>query len=142
MEATKEQILYGKALDIGMKIGMVLLLVFFALYVLGIMKPAVPVAELDQYYSMPVHEYLEAITANYDTIKQTPDQWNWLSLAGHGDYFNLLVIAYLAAVTIVCYIIIIPTLLKDGDKLYAGLAALEVLILVLAASGILGGGGH
>ncbi len=138
--ATKEQVLYGNILDIGMKIGMVILFVFFALYVFGIMKPAIPVQDLDQYYSMPAHEYLQAITANYDAIEETPDQWNWLSLVSHGDYLNLIGIAFLAAVTIFCYIAIVPTLIKEGDKLYAGLSILEVLILLLAASGLVSGG--
>lgn len=137
---TREQVIYGNILDVLMKIGMVLLFVGFALYVSGILQPAVPVEDLDKYYSMPSHEYLEAITANYDTIKQTPNQWDWLSLAGHGDYLNLVVIAFLAGVTILCYLAIIPALIRDGDKLYVSLAILEVLILILAASGVISGG--
>ncbi|MFP3984261.1 MAG: hypothetical protein ACLFV2_11310 [Desulfurivibrionaceae bacterium] len=137
---TREQVIYGNILDVLMKIGMLLLFVGFALYVSGILEPAVPVKDLDKYYSMPSHEYLEAITANYDTIKQTPDQWDWLSLAGHGDYLNLVVIAFLAGVTILCYLAIIPALIRDRDKLYTSFAILEVLILILAASGVISGG--
>lgn len=129
---TKEQVLYGNILDVLMKAGMFLLFIGFALYMTGILEPAVPVEDLNKYYSMPSHEYLEAITANYDTIKQVPDQWNWLALAGHGDYLNQVVIAFLAGVTILCYMAIIPTLVRAGDKLYGSLAILEVIILVLA----------
>lgn len=137
---TREQVIYGNILDVLMKIGMVLLFVGFALYVSGILEPAVPVEDMNKYYSMPSHQYLEAITANYDTIKQIPNQWDWLSLAGHGDYLNLVVIAFLAGVTILCYLAIIPALIRDGDKLYTSLAVLEILILLLAASGIISGG--
>ena len=138
--ATKEQVVYAKFLDIGMKLGIILLFVCFALYVFGILKPAIPVADLDKYYSLPVHEYLDAITANYDTIQDRPDQWNWLGLAGHGDYLNMIIVAFLAAVTIICYITIIPVLFAQKDMVYTILAVAEVLILLLAASGILGGG--
>jgi hypothetical protein len=45
-------------------------------------------------------------------------------------------------VTILCYAAIVPTLLKNKDRVYAILALLEVIILSVAASGILGAGGH
>ncbi len=53
-----------------------------------------------------------------------------------GDYLNFVGIALLAAVTIVCYIGILPNLFRKKDWIYATIAVLEVLILVLAASGI------
>ena len=43
LEATPEQILYAKILEIGMYIGLLALFITFALYTLGIMKPYVPV---------------------------------------------------------------------------------------------------
>jgi hypothetical protein len=46
-------------------------------------------------------------------------------------------VAILAGVTIICYAAIVPTLLKNNDKVYAILAVLEVIILSAAASGIL-----
>jgi len=46
-------------------------------------------------------------------------------------------VAILAGVTILCYLSIIPILLRQRDWVYAVLALFEVLILALAASGIL-----
>jgi hypothetical protein len=131
-QATEEQMVYAVLLDWGMKIGMVMLLVTFAIYMLGIAKPHVPVEELPKYWSMSVHEYVE------ETGVKTG--WGWLDDVKKGDFMNFIGIAFLSAVTIVCYLRIVPILLKKGDKVYAILALLEVVILALAASGILKSG--
>ncbi len=43
----------------------------------------------------------------------------------------------LSGVTIVCFIAIVPTLVRKRDFVYAAIAVVEVLVLVAAASGIL-----
>ncbi len=68
--------------------------------------------------------------------------WGWINLYKFGDFINLFPIAFLASITILCYIAIVPTLFKKGDTIYAVLAVLEILILVGAASGIISGGSH
>ena len=55
---------------------------------------------------------------------------------------NFLGIAFLAGVTIVCYLRILPILFAKKDRIYALIALLEVLVLSLAASGLLSSGGH
>ena len=60
----------------------------------------------------------------------------------YGDFINFIGIAFLAGVTIVCFLVIVPVLWKNNDKLYAVFSLLEAVILSLAASGILGSGGH
>ena len=44
--ATAEQRLYAGILDIGMKIGLVILVVTFGLYMTGVLEPHVPVDQL------------------------------------------------------------------------------------------------
>ena len=46
-------------------------------------------------------------------------------------------IAILAGVSIICFLSIVPLLWKNGDRIYALLAITEVIILTVAASGIL-----
>jgi hypothetical protein len=55
---------------------------------------------------------------------------------------NFVGIAILAGLTIACYLAIIPTLMRKKDTAYLVIAVVEVLVLTLAASGILKGGGH
>ena len=131
---TEEQQLYAKLLEKGMYIGLLLLLITFIIYALGIVDPKIPLDKIADYWHMSSSDYLH--TADI------PDGWGWVSLLGYGDFMNFIGIALLAAVTIVCYLAIIPTLLRQNDKVYATLAALEAIILTLAASGILSVSGH
>jgi len=130
--ATEEQRLYADILDKGMKIGLLILVVTFSLYVSGILEPKVPLRDLPGYWTMPVQDYLAATGIGTG--------WSWLGNIGKGDLLNFVGIAFLSAVTIVCYLAIVPNLLKKKDTPYVVLALLEVAVLVLAASGILKAG--
>lgn len=134
LKATEEQLVYAKLLDIGMKLGLLMLVMSFAIYVLGILTPHVPVGDLPKYWSMPVKEYLKATDIHTG--------WSWIYLLGKGDFLNFVGIAFLSGVTIICYMRIIPILFRKKDTVYAVLAIIEVLVLVLAASGVLKSGGH
>ncbi|MEW6615144.1 MAG: DUF1634 domain-containing protein [Thermodesulfobacteriota bacterium] len=129
LEAGPEQILYAKVLRKGMYLGLVILFITFAIYALGIVKPYIPKDKICLYWTMNVHEYLSSTN-----IK---DGWNWLGMLNYGEFTNFIGIVILAGITIICYIAIIPVLLKNNDKLYAVMSLLEVIILGLAASGIL-----
>lgn len=129
LEAGPEQILYASILEKGMYLGLLILLVTFAVYALGIMKPYIPLDQISQYWSMNVHEYLE-----HAHIKTG---WSWVGMINYGDFINFVGVAVLAGVTAICYLAIVPILLKNDDKVYAVLAFLEVVVLALAASGLL-----
>jgi hypothetical protein len=135
--ADEEQLLYAKILQAGMYIGLALLLVTFALYTSGVVAPAIPVEQLPEYWTMNVHDYLEATNHDHLHHDRPISGWSWLSVLGKGDYLNFLGIAVLSAVTIVCFLGIVPTLLRKRDTPYVVMALLEALILTLAASGIL-----
>jgi hypothetical protein len=132
--ATEEQLAYAKLLDSGMKSGLLILIVTFIVYLTGILAPHVPVNDLPNYWKMPVHQYLAATGIH--------PGWAWLGMLGKGDFLNFIGIAFLAGVTLVCYARIIPILLRKKDTIYAVLAFVEVLVLALAASGLLKAGGH
>lgn len=129
LEATPEQILYASILAKGMYIGLAILFITFALYAFGIMKPYIPLDQISHYWGYSVHEYLEHT--------EIGTGWSWMGMLRYGDFINFLGIAILAGVTIICYLSIIPALLKSNDKVYAVLAFIEALVLALAASGIL-----
>ena len=132
--ATDEQLAYAKLLDAGMKLGLLILIITFIVYITGILTPHVPVNDLPKFWKMPVHKYLAATGIH--------PGWAWLGMLGKGDFLNFIGIAFLAGVTLICYARIIPILLKKKDTIYAVLAAVEVLVLALAASGVLKAGGH
>lgn len=134
LQAGPEQVLYAGILEKGMLVGLLILLVTFAIYVLGIMTPYVKRTDISKYWSMSVDTYLHEAKIEAG--------WAWIGMLGYGDFLNFIGIAILAGVTILCYLAIVPVLWKNNDKVYACLALLEAVILAVAASGILGTGGH
>ncbi|MDX1763385.1 MAG: hypothetical protein R3231_03595, partial [bacterium] len=129
-----EQLTYADLLDKGMKIGLLMLMVTFFIYLTGILKPYIPVSELPNYWGLSVHDYLEHAGVQAG--------WAWLGLLGKGDFMNFTGIAFLAGITIICYMRIVPILFEKKDRVFAVIAILEVLVLTLAASGVLKSGGH
>jgi hypothetical protein len=124
-----------------MKIGLAMLLVTFALYLTGAMQPYVPVQDLVRGdWKLPVHGH-EGHPGYLEKQHIQPGWW-WLTQLGKGDFVNFLGIAFLAGVTIVCYLRVIPILFAKKDPIYSVIALLEVAVLTLAASGLLRGGGH
>jgi hypothetical protein len=132
-----EQLLYASILEVGVYLGLVILLVTFALYASGAVAPSVPLQDLPAYWQLGVHDYLEATNAEHLHHEHVITGWSWISVIGKGDYLNFVGIVLLAGVTIVCFLGIIPTLLRKHDHVYAAMAAIEVLVLTLAASGLL-----
>jgi hypothetical protein len=161
VKATAEQIAYAKLLDLGMKVGLAALVLTFAIYLIGILPPYTPVNDLPKYWKMPVKQYLletkiDRHSDEYAAIPAQPPElrkkyihdtnvhpgWSWLHRVDKGDFLNFLPIVFLAAVTVICYIRIIPIFLAKKDMVYTLLAITEVVVLTLAASGYLGSGGH
>lgn len=134
LEASEEQLVYAKILEKGMLVGLGILFITFAIYAFGIMKPYIPLNEISSYWGTNVTEYLHNTGIE--------PGWTWVTMLKYGDFINFIGIAILAGVTVLCYLVIIPTLLRKKDVVYAVLALLEALILAVAASGILGTGGH
>ncbi|WP_456433040.1 hypothetical protein [Thermosulfuriphilus sp.] len=129
IEVPPEQIIYAKILKYGSFVGIALMLITFIIYIAGFLPPYVPIDKLPQYWNMSAYEFLEK--ANM------PSGWGWINLLNHGDILNFLGIAFLAGLTIICYLAIVPFLFSSGARAVGIIAIVEVLILSLAASGII-----
>ena len=141
-KASEEQLAYAGVLNIGMWIGLALLVVTFIIYISGVLPSYVPIEKLSEipqgsnvpYWGMRAHEFNQAFNI--------PTGWGWTSLVGKGDYLNFVGIAMLGGLSILCYLVILPILIRKKDTAYVVIAIFEVLVLALAASGILKAGGH
>jgi hypothetical protein len=135
VEVPAEQIKYANLLLYCSWAGIGLLVATFLVYMSGMMTQFIPPAEISQYWSLSVHDYLAATGA--------PTGWGWLGMLGNSDYLNFIGIALLAVLTVVGYLtLLLPAYLRKKDLHYATIVVLEIAVLVLAASGILKVGGH
>jgi hypothetical protein len=133
-KASEEQMAYAGVLSIGMWSGLALLIVTFFVYISGLLPTFVPISELPKYWTMRAHDFNHHLNA--------PTGWGWTAFLGKGDYLNFLPIAILAGLTLLCYLVILPILVRKKDTPYVVITVVEVLVLALAASGLLKVGGH
>lgn len=128
--ASPEQLRYATVLDWGMKIGLGILAIGFLAYVFGLVPSHIPLAEIPNYWKMPVEQYLQRTGM--------PTGWDWIGMLGSGDILPIAGIAILAGVSALCvFFVLIPGYAKNRDKAYLVISIVQVLVLVLAASGIL-----
>jgi hypothetical protein len=133
-QATEEQLVYAKVLNVVMFLGLAIMVVTFIIYMLGILPSFIPPQDIPKYWSMK--------SSNFIHMFHAPTGWAWVALTNKGDYLNFVGIAILAGLTVLCYLVILPILMRKKDTAYVVIAIIEVLVLVLAASGILKSGGH
>jgi hypothetical protein len=133
-QAPPEQITYANLLFYGSWSAIAILLITFGVYVTGVFESYIPINEVSQYWSMPVAQYVHQANV--------PTGWGWVTLLGKGDFLNFIGIVLLAGMTIVCFIVVLPYYIKQKDVAFIVLIILEVLVLSLGASGLLGTGGH
>jgi hypothetical protein len=127
------QAIYADWLDISTRASFAASLVAFLVYVSGAVPPYLPLESLPLYWGLPVGEFLRQTGA--------PSGWGWLRhLGGGAEYLNLACMALIGFVTALCYVRIVPVLLRVGERLQALLAALQVAVLLAAASGFFAGG--
>ena len=122
------QRLYARWLDAAAKTAFLVSLAAFIVYVTGLLPPFVPLDALPGLWTLSVDAYLQRTGA--------PSGWGWLPFFDRGDYLNLACLALLATVTLACYLRVVPALLREGGRLQAAIAAAQVAVLVVAASGV------
>lgn len=131
---SKEQVIYANILVIGVWVGLALLFTTYAIYLFGLLPHHVDIHLITQMWGTGVNEYLE--------VTHSPHGWGWVSLLGTGDFLNYIGFAFLALMTIFCYLVLVKGYIAKKDWIYSIIAILEILVLSVAASGLLGSGGH
>jgi hypothetical protein len=124
-----EQRQYARLLDLTAKIGFAALVAGFLAYAFGWLPAHVPLDRLPELWNLPLAEYLRKT--------DTPTGWGWFAHLGKGEFASLAGIALLAGCSLVCLAAVAPMYAERRERVYAVICALEILVLVLAASGVL-----
>ncbi|MBG0775160.1 MAG: DUF1634 domain-containing protein [Desulfovibrionaceae bacterium] len=130
----QEQLTYANVLLWGGWLGIFLMIVSYLLYLSGVITPHVDILLVIQNWGHGVQEYLH--------VTDSPHGWAWVALLHRGDYLNFVGLVLLAVLTIICYLILFRGYVRKKEWAYAIICLAEVLVLSLAASGLLGSGGH
>ena len=127
-----EQSIYARWLDWGTRISLAVLVAAFLAYVLGITPAALPLDEVPRFWGLPLERYL--------ALSGAPSGWGWLGMLDKGESQSMVGVALLGLVTVLCYLRLLPALLARGERLQAAIVVAQVMVLLLAASGVLAGG--
>ena len=134
LQTPAEQIVYANILTVGVWGSLAMMVVFYCLYVFGVIQPHVSFELLTANWGQGVQTYLHNTN--------TPSGWGWLYLLGKGDFLNYVGFGILALLTNLCFIVLLIGFIKKKDWIYAAISLTEIIVLTLAASGIFGSGGH
>jgi hypothetical protein len=134
LKPTREQIIYANLLLMGMLAGIIIMIITYAIYLTGLLPAHVDLQVISANWGKGIHEYLE--------ITHSPNGWGWAALLLKGDFLNYVGFTLLGLMTIFCYLVLVRGYFRKKDWIFAVISILEILVLSLAASGILGSGGH
>ncbi len=134
LQPSREQIIYANLLIIGVLAGLIILVTTYAIYVTGILPAHIEISLIPELWGKGVGEYLE--------ITHSPHGWGWVPLLAKGDFLNYIGFALLALMTIFCYLVLVRGYVRQKNWIFTVIAVLEIVVLSVAASGILGSGGH
>lgn len=123
---------YARWLAWGTRLGLALLIATFALYVLGGHAPHVPIDHLPELWKHPAHELLDRVGVR--------SGWGWMASLPRSDMLVLAAIAVLATCSIPALLATARAFHRSGDRVLVAICVLEVLVLILAASGVLATG--
>ena len=130
MELTPDpvQSRYARWLAWGTRVALACLMAGFLAYVLGL-APHVPIEKLPAIWQVPSAQLLR------DTGLRPG--WHWASLLHRSDMLVLAAIALLSSVSIACVAAVIPLFARRGERVFAAMCVLQIVVLLLAASGLL-----
>ena len=134
LEPSKEQIIYANLLLMGMVAGIIIMITTYTIYVTGILTPHVDMHTISANWGKGINEYLE--------ITHSPHGWRWLALLGRGDFVNYIGFTLLGVMTILCYLVLVKGYYREKNWIFTIISVLEIVVLSVAASGLLGSGGH
>jgi hypothetical protein len=127
------QLSYARLVDWAAKLGFVLLVCTFLIYLTGLLAPDVPLGRMSQLWHLSLPYYLQATGIE--------PGWNWLQRLHQGDFLNFLPIALLAGVVLLGYLLISVKFFRQREPIFGLMTLVQVAILALAASGVLRVGG-
>jgi hypothetical protein len=123
------QLRFARVLAAGMWCGLAMLALGFAAYVSGLVPSTLPLEALPQYWGLAAAEFRR--------VTGTPDGWGWLARFGAGETLPLVGIIILCATVPLACVALFTAYARRRDWVYLAIVALEFVVLVLAASGVI-----
>lgn len=125
---------YARVLGVLAWIGRVFLVIAFVIYTFALLPDEVPPVVASSYWHLSADDYALAT--------DSPPGWARLSNILTGDAVSLVSLLFLATASIFCLIAVLPVFVRNRDWPYLIFVSALIAILVVAASGVVGGPLH
>jgi hypothetical protein len=133
--ADKVQLVYARTLDYVAHSVIILMAVGYFLYLTELLPLSVPIETIAGNWHLSA--------AHLQAKLNLPCGWGcFTSPAGllHGDIFSYISVIFLSLATLICLASAVAVFISEKKHLYSAIATLQVLVLLVAASGIMTGG--
>lgn len=127
-----DQLVYARILSVITNTGLAALALLFLLYVLEAREPHVPHERLPELWNLSAREFLEATGI--------APGWGWTAWLHRADILTLVGISTLAFASVPCLVALMPVYWRTRQRALLAICGLEVLVILLAASGLVSGG--
>lgn len=124
-----EQRRYSTYLLYGAWLGMGIMLLTYALYLSGAVKPYVPLEDVTEYWSQSSQQYLSR--------GEVPAKWGWIKLVGYGDFINFVGIALMGLLTVGGLLMLLVAYVRRRDWPFIAIVFVQLLVLAASISGVL-----
>jgi hypothetical protein len=124
---------YARILSVAVYVAFFLLLVVSVLYFSGAVASRTPLNELHRYWGESLEEFREAVGA-------PARPWEWTQEVLSAEGLAHVPIAFLGLLTMAGYLRIAIPFARAGDYAYLAIVVAELVVLGIAAAGLLSGG--
>ena len=108
--------------------GIVLLVTTFGVYVSGVAPSQTSPARTAELWHLDVGSFNEAVGR--------PTGWSWIRDFFQGENLAFASLVFIAVCTIIALFFTLPPYLHEGNKRYAAIIITQIVILVVASSGV------
>jgi uncharacterized membrane protein len=134
MMVSKTQKRYAKVLSWVAAIGQLLVVVGYIIYLSKLLPMETPIERITQAWHLSAAEFTDELGIETG--------WNWLRKLSHGDIISYGAIVLLALGTNVSLLVAAVSFLQEKNGKYTLIVILQLVVLLIAASGIVSGVGH
>jgi hypothetical protein len=131
-EIDRVQLQYASLLSWLVRVGLALMFLAFAAYAIGIVPSRLDLRDVPDRWTLSSDEYIAQAGIE--------SGWGWTGTIDDGRTLAFASLVVFPAGTMILIAIAVLLYLKDRSWIYAIIAGLETLVLVVAATGIISGG--
>jgi len=114
--------------------GQIALFAGYVVYLTGLLPPRVPPQRIAQEWHLSAPEFTRKL--------ELQSGWSWVRHIGSGDVVSYATVVFLALGTNICLLVAAASYIREKNRKYAVIVMLQIVVLLIAASGLVTAGSY